>query len=193
MEANDFPKEEPPSRDLTPESLRGPCDTCGRTVLPSVLPATLLQAPGGFHRFEPVVWTGSLPPGAISYPTRNFATLGPFSAVTPHSRPSRKRVARSFPFPPGSPRRRGARTISSRTLARVRRMASEDSACKSTRPFLLIVRTARIVTAVGCATASTVGFSEFPAYSRIYLRNYKGVYSYGRRLPGLRFTASPPK
>jgi hypothetical protein len=35
------------------------------TILPSVLPAALLQAPGGLHRFEPVVWTGSLPPRAM--------------------------------------------------------------------------------------------------------------------------------
>ena len=35
------------------------------TILPSVLPAALLQAPGGLHRFEPVIWTGSLPPRAM--------------------------------------------------------------------------------------------------------------------------------
>ena len=38
------------------------------------------------------------------------------------------------------------------------------------RPFLLIVRTLQIVTAA--FTASTEGFSEFPAYSQVYLRNY---------------------
>ena len=34
---------------------------------------------------------------------------------------------------------------------------------------------------------------EFPAYSQVYLRNYNRsfVYSYGRRLPGLRSRASP--
>src|SRR5262245_59089505 len=36
------------------------------TTLPSVLPAAPLQAPRGLHRFEPVDWTGSLPPGAVS-------------------------------------------------------------------------------------------------------------------------------
>ena len=39
------------------------------------------------------------------------------------------------------------------------------------RPFLLIVRTPQIFTAV-IPTASTGGFSEFPAYSQVYLRNY---------------------
>jgi len=35
---------------------------------------------------------------------------------------------------------------------------------------------------------------EFPAYSQVFLRNYNGPhYSYGRRLPGLRFDASPPQ
>src|SRR5262245_25223539 len=51
-----------PSRDLTPESLRG----SHRAILPSVLPSARLRAPVGFHRFEPVLWTGSLPPRAIS-------------------------------------------------------------------------------------------------------------------------------
>ena len=33
----------------------------------------------GFHRFEPVVWNGvATVPGNVTYPTRNFATLGPF-------------------------------------------------------------------------------------------------------------------
>jgi hypothetical protein len=41
--------------------------------------------------------------------------------------------------------------------------------------------------------ASTTGCSGVPAYGRIFFRNYNGVHSYGRRLPGLRFIASPPK
>jgi hypothetical protein len=45
-------------------------------------------------------------------------------------------------------------------------MASEDSA-RDEQPFLLIVRTRRIVTAVAGGSA---GFSEFPAYSQISLR-----------------------
>ena len=64
------------------------------------------------------------------------------------------------------------------------------------------------ITAAGAA--STRGFSEFPAYSQVYLRNYNVwsfifhyqdtlraqlfpfyLYSYGRRLPGLRSGASP--
>ena len=45
---------------------------------------------------------------------------------------------------------------------KVWRMASEDSA-HIEQPFLLIVRTRRIVT----ASCSSAGFSEFPAYSQI--------------------------
>ena len=46
----------------TPESLRGSSDddlTLGIT-------RDVLQTSGGLHRFEPVVWTGSLPPRAMS-------------------------------------------------------------------------------------------------------------------------------
>jgi hypothetical protein len=86
------------------------------------------------------------------------------------------------------------------------RIVSEDSGVS--RSFLLIVRTSWIITAVH--TASTRGFSGFPAYSQVYLRNYNVwsyqnapskysaallfpfyLYSYGRRLPGLRSGASP--
>ncbi len=61
----------------TPESLRG---FASLRILPSVLPSTHLQeAPLGFHRFEPVDWNGvATAPGNVTYPTRNFATLGPF-------------------------------------------------------------------------------------------------------------------
>jgi hypothetical protein len=45
------------------------------------------------------------------------------------------------------------------------RMVSEDSA-HAEQPFLLIVRTRRIVTAV----CSSAGFSGFPAYGQILLR-----------------------
>ncbi len=45
---------------------------------------------------------------------------------------------------------------------RARRMASEDSA-HAEQPFLLIVRTRRIVT----ARCSSAGFSDIPANSRV--------------------------
>src|SRR6266540_1711628 len=65
-----------PSRDLTPESLRG---SWSIMILPSVLPAMRLRTSGGLHRFEPVEWNGIAPaPGSLIYPTRYFATLGPF-------------------------------------------------------------------------------------------------------------------
>ena len=51
---------------------------------------------------------------------------------------------------------------------RARRIVSEDSG--ESRSFLLIVRTFQFVTAA--RAASTEGFSEFPAYSQVYLRNY---------------------
>ena len=57
------------------------------------------------------------------------------------------------------------------------RIVSEDSGAR--RPFLLIVRTSWFVTAA-CA-ASTRGFSGFPAYSQVYLRNYN-VWSYQRTI-----------
>src|ERR1700676_2148777 len=48
-------------------------------ILPSVLPVISLQTSCGFHRFEPVEWNGvATAPGNVTYPTRNFATLGPF-------------------------------------------------------------------------------------------------------------------
>src|SRR5579862_9424903 len=37
----------------------------------------------GLHRFEPVDWNGvATAPGNVTYPTRNFATLGPFYCYT---------------------------------------------------------------------------------------------------------------
>ena len=61
-----------PSRDLTPESLRG---SESLRILPSVLPVTSLHETScGFHRFEPVKWNGvATAPGNVTYPTRNFA------------------------------------------------------------------------------------------------------------------------
>jgi hypothetical protein len=59
----------------------------------------------------------------------------------------------------------------------VRRIVSEDSDRSSDQSFLLIVRTSQFVTAscLQLATChlqltSTGGFSEFPAYSQILLR-----------------------
>ena len=69
---------------------------------------------------------------------------------------------------------------------RVWRSVSEDPLSG----FLLIVRTSRVVTHRGVSSGRC---SDVPAYSQIYLRNYNGIHSYGRRLPGLRFRASPSK
>jgi hypothetical protein len=58
---------------------------------------------------------------------------------------------------------------------RVRRIVSEDSESLrmvAIQPFLLIVRTQHIVTVtsvpVGTIATSSVGYTGFPAYSRIY-------------------------
>src|SRR5450432_1571527 len=90
------------------------------------------------------------------------------------------------------------------------RIVSEDSGVR--RPFLLIVRTLRLSLSPFVfrhRVTSTKGYSGFPAYSQVYLRNYNvwslinhyqdtlraqlfpSLYSYGRRLPGLRSGASP--
>ncbi len=50
----------------------------------------LAQTPLGFHRFEPVIWNDvAIAPGNVTYPTRNFATLGPFIFVTQRAFASR--------------------------------------------------------------------------------------------------------
>ena len=48
------------------------------------------------------------------------------------------------------------------------RLVSEDSGDR--RSFLLIVRTFRF--SLQLAAASTNGYSEFPAFGQVYLRNY---------------------
>jgi hypothetical protein len=105
-------------------------------------------------------------------------------------------------FLPPSPCRHGGRTISSSVHTDARRGVSEGSAdSSSTRPSLLIVPTRRIVT----AHVDIHGLRhrrwlvprdtrEFPAYSRVLQRPlFVDRYSYGRRLPALRFRASLPE
>jgi hypothetical protein len=106
-----------------------------------------------------------------TYPTRNFATLGPFIMF----RSMRHRIDRGttrFGTRPPPAYRYADRTISSARLgsSAARRIVSEDSPGNHREPFLLIVRTLQIITAA--KAASTEGFSEFPAYSQVYLRNY---------------------
>ena len=193
-----------PSRDShIPESLRG---TSESMFLPSVLPLTHLQeCQWGSTDLSRLNETVSPPFRAITYPTRNFATLGPLIV----SIDAEASLARSSSFG----------RISCISLCRsdciihdanaslrvvAWRAVSEDSldcnepfpARPSDRePFLLIVRTLRFVTAA--RATSIEGCSEFPANSQVYLRNYNSVqtlvqfYSYGRRLPGLRSRASP--
>ena len=91
--------------------------------------------------------------------------------------------------PPSSPCRHGGRTISSPAKG-VWRMASEDSSHRSGRPFLLIVRTERVVTARSRElVAPDTRMSQHIA--RFCNRPNVDGYSYRRRLPGLSFRASP--
>ena len=80
----------------TPESLQGPYVTnVTDTVLPSVLPAALLQAPGGLHRFEPVYMNGIAPIRGNFLPDKEFRYLRTVYAVTSCicKRPGRFRLA----------------------------------------------------------------------------------------------------
>jgi hypothetical protein len=62
-----------PSRGLNPLSRYGDRDDLSAaSILPSVLPAAHLHAPGGLHRFEPVCCAESLPRGAICLPDKEF-------------------------------------------------------------------------------------------------------------------------
>ena len=60
-----------PSRDLTPESLRG---SRGRDLTLGIARGAC-TAPVGFHRFEPVDECDRSHSGQFNYPTRNFAQL----------------------------------------------------------------------------------------------------------------------
>ena len=71
-------------------------------------------------------------------------------------------------------------------VQKARRMASEDSA-RAEQSFLLIVRTRRIVTAASAVARDTRRFQHIAGFY-----NYRGLDSYGRRLPGLHFRACTP-
>ena len=100
----------PPSRDLTPESLRG---FELLRILPSVLPVTSLHETScGFHRFEPVRWNGvATAPGNVTYPTRNFALA--MLLIHKYFLPSNQDELTTHPAC-----RRADRTISSPILSR---------------------------------------------------------------------------
>ncbi len=132
------------------------------TILPSVLPAALLQAPGGLHRFEPVIWTGSLPPRAMLL-TRQGISLN----IVAHA-------MRSLAWGPSISVGLCMSPYSSDfiiNLLRHRRLSGVKSLriphC-SARTFLLIICTPSIVTA-DCS-ASSWRFSDVPAYGQILLR-----------------------
>ena len=122
----------------------------------------------GLRRYERVFTWDHSHAGQISYPTRNFAEHC-------YNRSSRSTGSAGRSFPPASPRRRGARTISSS-----RRISSEMVGVWSLRilwspeSFLLIFRTSHIVTAIPRAAVTPPSESRvvedspgFPAYGRL--------------------------
>ena len=152
-----------PSRDLTPESLRG---FELLRILPSVLPVTSLHETScGFHRFEPVKWNGvATAPGNVTYPTRNFATLGPFYCYTNTHICGVCGIKHCALF------LHVAMQIGLSHLSEKRawRIVSEDSGVR--RPFLLIDCTGWVVTRTSFQRVGTTGYSVIPAYSQILLR-----------------------
>jgi hypothetical protein len=98
-------------------------------VLPSVLPVMSLQTSCGLHRFEPVRWNGvATALGNVTYPTRNFATLGPFICYEPACslHVVRETTRLRTRLPPAY--RYAARTVSStRRISGAWRAVSEDS------------------------------------------------------------------
>lgn len=130
-------------------------------ALPSVLPTVHLQeAPRGLHRFEPVCWTESLPPGAMLL-TRQGISL----CLLPGRPPKRTTAGRSFL--PTSSRRREVRTVSSTRSARVLGVQSlrGQAAEAADFPADCLHRTDFHCRDANAAT-STAGYSDVPAYSR---------------------------
>jgi hypothetical protein len=108
-----------------------------------------------------------------TYPTRNFATLGPFICCASSLRGG---VAHPLCTSPCS---------SDYLIAEISvwRLVSEDSSI-ALRSFLLIVRTSRFLTAVRGSGGST----GVPANGQILFSELqRSSHSYGRRSPGLQF------
>ena len=133
-----------------------------------------------------------------TYPTRNFATLGTIVTTHQFHCDADERLSH-FCLAPyvaiGVGLYLHHRTATSSWWAW--RTVSEDP---SSRGFLLIVRTGRIVTAHRAHPRSRGDTGRVPPDTRMFQHTakfYNGPftnrYSYGRRLPGLRFRASLPK
>jgi hypothetical protein len=125
---------------------------------------------------------------SFPYPTRNFATLGTLLhiSLSCNTQAGRGWVVSSSAQLSTSPWR------SDHLITRegVWRMASGDSDPNlPSRPFLLIARTGRIVTAHSGRVAPDTRVSQHIA--RFCNRPIVDGYSYRRRLPGLSFRASP--
>ena len=131
------------------------------TILPSVLPAALLQAPGGLHRFEPVIWTGSLPPRAMLLTRQGISLNFVAHLLSTRWGPD---ISADLCMSPCS-------SDFLFDLLRHRRSSGVKSlriSHHAMRSFLLIICTPSIVTA-DCS-ASSWRFSDVPAYGQILLR-----------------------
>ena len=142
-----------------PESLQG---SSFQRSYPRYCPRHIV--PVGFHRFEPVRGTGSLPPWAISYPTRNFAQC----CYSPRSKRER-RGAGHFCLPLHVAMQLG---LSLHPLVvDARRIVSEDS---RKRVFLIFPADCLHRSDCHCSPrrTSTVGYSGVPAYGRVQFVSY---------------------
>ena len=116
-------------------------------------------------------------------------TLGPFISVTPDIVIGGAGISAALSTSPW----RSDYIITTR-VDRVWRVVSEDSrtpaGSPSFEPFLLIARTARIFTATDFV-ASSGGYTGCSSIWPDFITTVVRDYSYGRRLPGLQFAASP--
>jgi hypothetical protein len=122
-------------------------------------------------------------PGQFNYPTRNFATLGPFVNVTPDVAVGGSVISAELCMSPCRPD-----CIITALASRAWRAVSEDSRSRGIGPFLLISRTARVFTATN-VVASSGGSTGVPSIWPGFITTVVQFYSYGRRLPGLQFRA----
>ena len=122
--------------------------------------------------------------GGQARSTFRASTLGPFMIVAPEREFGGSVISAEPPMSPWRPD-----YLITTFDGRVWRIVSEDSRT-SFEPFLLIARTDRVVTATEFV-ASSVGCPGCSSIWPGFITTVVQFYSYGRRLPGLQFRASP--